>query len=199
MNPSTLTEIFGSADRYKALRAIFSEPGRGFGQRELAKAAGIDPGNVSRLLKRWTEAGLVQRVQKDGLPRYYATKDPSLGPLVTLMQQDSALVQALRDFLGGVEGVQVALLFGSIARGDENADSDIDVLVLGSVSELKLNTLLKPVGRKLGRPVHASVSTIKGFRNQIQAGESFAGEIMHGPKIALIGDFDAAVISETER
>ncbi len=199
MNQATLTEIFGSADRYKALRAIFSEPGRGFGQRELAKAAGIDPGNVSRLLKRWTEAGLVQRVQKDGLPRYYASKDTSLAPLVTLMQQDSALVHALRDFLDGVEGVQVALLFGSIARGDENADSDIDVLALGNVSELKLNTLLKPVGRKLGRPVHASVSTIKGFRNQIQARESFAGEIVRGPKIALIGDFDAAVISETER
>lgn len=199
MNQSTLAELFGSADRYKALRAIFSEPGRGFGQRELAKAADIDPGNVSRLLKRWTEAGLVQRVQKDGLPRYYATTDPSLAPLVMLMQQDSELVHVLRDFLAGVDGVQVAFIFGSIARGDENADSDIDVLVLGSVSELKLNTLLKSVGRKLGRPVHASVSTVKGFRNQIQAGESFADEIVRGPKIALIGDFDAAVISETER
>lgn len=199
MNSSTLAELFGSADRYKALRAIFSEPDRGFGQRELAKAAGIDPGNVSRLLKRWTEAGLVQRVQKDGLPRYYASKDPSLAPLVTLMQQDSELVHVLRDFLGGVEGVQVAILFGSIARGDENADSDIDVLVLGSVSELKLNTLLKPVGRKLGRPVHASVSTVKGFRNQIQSAESFAGEIVRSRKIALVGDFDAAIISETAR
>lgn len=116
-----------------------------------------------------------------------------------LMQQDSELVHVLRDFLAGVDGVQVAFIFGSIARGDENADSDIDVLVLGSVSELKLNTLLKSVGRKLGRPVHASVSTVKGFRNQIQAGESFADEIVRGPKIALIGDFDAAVISETER
>lgn len=199
MNQATLVELFGSADRYKALRALFSEPGRGFGQRELAKAAGIDPGNVSRLLKRWTEAGLVQRVQKDGLPRYYAAKDPVLAPLVMLMQQDSALVRTLHDFLAKVEGVQVALIFGSIARGDENAESDVDVLVLGSVSELKLNTLLKPVGRELGRPVHASVSTIKSFQKQVQAGESFARDIVRGPRIALIGDFDAAVIPETER
>ncbi|UUZ67157.1 nucleotidyltransferase domain-containing protein [Polaromonas sp. P2-4] len=199
MNHTTLAELFGSADRFRALRTIFSEPGRGFGQRELAKAADIDPGNVSRLLKRWVEAGIVQRVQKDGLPRYYATRDPSLAPLVMLMQQDRALVHALRNFLADVDGVQVAVIFGSIARGDENADSDIDVLVLGSVSELKLNTLLKPVGRELGRPVHASVSTAKAFRNQVQAGESFAREIVRGPKIALKGDFDAAVISETER
>ncbi len=199
MNHLTSAELFGGADRFKALRAIFSEPGRGFGQRELAKAAGIDPGNVSRLLKRWAAAGLVQRVHKDGLPRYYAAKDPALAPLVTLMQQDSALVSTLRDFLAELDGVDVAIIFGSIARGEENADSDIDLLVLGSVSELRLNTLLKPVGRTLGRPIHASVSTAAAFQKQLKAGESFAGEIVRGPKIALKGSFDAAVISKTKR
>jgi len=197
MNQATLAELFGSADRFRALRTIFSEPGRGFGQRELARAAGVDPGNVSRLLKRWLEVGLVQRIQKDGLPRYYATKDPAFAPLVALMQQDSELIRTLRDFLASLEGVQVAVIFGSFARGEEAAESDIDVLVLGKLSELKVNTLLKPVGRKLGRPVHASVSTIKDFRNQIQAGESFAREIVQGPRIALIGDLDATVVQGT--
>lgn len=145
------------------------------------------------------KAGLVQRVQRDGLPRYYATKDPSLAPLVMLMQQDSELTHTLRDFLAAVAGVQVAVMFGSVARGDENAGSDIDILVLGTVSELKLNTLLKPVGRKLGRPVRASVSTVKTFQDQIHAGESFALEVVRAPRIALVGDFDAAVISTTKR
>ncbi|HSI56927.1 MAG TPA: nucleotidyltransferase domain-containing protein [Ideonella sp.] len=199
MNQAALTELFGGADRFKALRAIFSEPGRGFGQRELARAAGIDPGNVSRLLKRWVEVGLVQRLQSDGLPRYYASRDPGLSPLVALMQQDSELVRTLRDFLAGVPGVQVAILFGSWARGEESAGSDIDLLVLGKLSELKLNTLLKPVGRQIGRPVHASVSSIEDFKNQILAGESFASEVARGPRIALIGDFDAAVLQATQR
>lgn len=199
MNQATLAELFGSADRFRALRTIFSEPGRGFGQRELARAAGVDPGNVSRLLKRWLEVGLVQRIQKDGLPRYYATKDPAFAPLIALMQQDSELIRTLRDFLASLEGVQVAVVFGSFARGEEAAESDIDVLVLGKLSELKVNTLLKPVGRKLGRPVHASVSTIEDFRNQIQAGESFAREVVQGPRIALIGDLDATVVQGTER
>lgn len=195
MNPDTLAELFGGTERFKALRTIFAEPGRGFGQRELARLAGIDAGNVSRLLKRWMEAGLVRRVQKDGLPRYYATQDPALAPLVTLMQQDSELVRSLREALAGVTGLQAAVLFGSMARGEEGAGSDVDVLVLGHVSELKLNTLLRPVGRKLGRPVHASVSTLEDFQNQVRAGESFARDIVQGPRIALIGDFDAAVLS----
>ena len=98
MNESTLIAVFGGVERFRALRALYAEPQRGFGQRELAAEAGIDPGSVARLLKRWTAAGVVTRRQQEGLPRYYASTDPALTPLVTLMQQDSALVHTLREF-----------------------------------------------------------------------------------------------------
>lgn len=194
MNESTLIEVFGSLGRLRALRALFAEPGRGFGQRELAAEAGIDPGGVARLLKRWTAAGLVTRRQQDGLPRYYASTDPALAPLVTLMQQDSALMRTLRDALSALPGVEVALVFGSVAQGAAGAASDLDLLVLGRASELKLNAALKPVGRQLGRAVHATVSTVDSFKNQLRAGESFALGVMQGPRIPLIGDIDAALL-----
>ena len=199
MNLPALAELFGSADRFRVLRVLFSEPGRGFGQRELARSADVDPGHVSRLLKRWVQVGLVQRVQADGLPRYFATTDPAFAPLVALMQQDSELVATLRDFLRGAEGIQVALIFGSFARGEATAESDIDVLALGKLSELKLNTLAKPIGRKLGRPVRVSAMSVGDFREQLRSGEGFAAGIVHGPRIPLIGDLDATVVQATER
>ena len=193
MNESTLIAVFGGVERFRALRALYAEPQRGFGQRELAAEAGIDPGSVARLLKRWTAAGVVTRRQQEGLPRYYASTDPALTPLVTLMQQDSALVHTLREFFTGMTGIQVAVIFGSMARGATGAHSDVDVLVLGTASELKLNASLKPVGRTLGRPINATVSTIEDFKAQLRAGEGFAQSVAQGPKISLIGDFDAAV------
>ena len=197
MNESTLVEVFGSLGRLRALRALFAEPGRGFGQRELAAEAGLDPGGVARLLKRWTSAGLVTRRQQDGLPRYYASTDPALAPLVTLMQQDSALVRTLRAALSGRAGVDVALIFGSVAGGAAGAASDLDLLVLGKASELKLNAALKPVGRQLGRAVHTTACTIDSFKNQLRGGESFALGVVQGPRIALIGDLDAALLQAT--
>lgn len=194
MNEATLVEVFGSLGRLRALRALFAEPGRGFGQRELAAEAGLDPGSVARLLRRWTAAGLVTRRQQHGLPRYYASTDPALAPLVTLMQQDSALVRTLREALAGVRGVEVALVFGSVARGAEGAGSDLDLLALGSVSELKLNAALKPAGRELGREVRATACTMASFRQQLRGRESFALGIVQGPRIALIGDLDAAIL-----
>lgn len=195
MNESQLTEIFGSAGRFKVLRTLFSEPGRGFGQRELAAEAGTDAGSVARWLKRWASAGLVTRRERDGLPRYQASPDPSLLPLVQLMQQDSLLVRTLREALQPLKAIQAAIVFGSVARGTAGPDSDIDVLVLGSLSELKLNVALKPAGRVLGREVHASVSTIASFQEQLRGGESFAQDIARGPRIPLIGEFDAEVLS----
>ena len=194
MNEALLVEVFGGVERLRALRALYAEPGRGFGQRELATEAGIDPGSVARLLKRWTAAGIVTRRQQDGLPRYYASIDPALAPLVTLMQQDSVMVKTLREALQGVKGVEVALVFGSVARGAEGAASDLDILVLGSASELKLNAALRPAGRALGRAVHATACTIESFKNQLRGGESFALGIVQGPRIALIGELDAAIL-----
>ncbi|MBO9687159.1 MAG: nucleotidyltransferase domain-containing protein [Mitsuaria chitosanitabida] len=195
MNESQLTEVFGSIGRFRVLRTLFAEPARGFGQRELASEAGIDAGSIARWLRRWVAAGLVTRREQDGLPRYQASKDPSLAPLVALMQQDSRLVRTLREALLPLKGVQAACVFGSVARGEAGADSDIDVLVLGSLSELKINVALKPAARALGRDVHATASTIASFQEQLRGGESFAQDIVRGPRIPLIGDVDAEVIS----
>lgn len=194
MNESTLVEVFGSVGRLRALRVLFAEPERGFGQRKLAGEAGLDPGGVARLLKRWTASGLVTRRQQDGLPRYYASTDPALAPLATLMQQDSALVRTLREALSGLACVDVAVIFGSVARGAAGATSDLDLLVLGRVSELKLNAAFKPVSRKLGRAVRATACTVESFKNKLRGGESFTLGVMQAPRVSLIGDLDAALL-----
>ena len=199
MNESQMVEVFGSVGRFRALRALFAEPGRGFGQRELAAEAGIDPGGVARLLKRWVAVGLVTRRHPDGLPRNCASADPALKPLVALMLQDSVLVNTLREALAPVPGVVVALVFGSVARGEAVAGSDVDVLVLGQASELKVNAALKPAGRSLGRSVHATAYTIDSFMEQVRGGESFAHDIVQGPRIALVGSFEDVVLSGVGR
>lgn len=40
-------EVFGSVGRFRALRALFADPGSGFGQRELAAQAGYRSGQLS--------------------------------------------------------------------------------------------------------------------------------------------------------
>ena len=67
------------------------------------------------------------------------------------MTATAALVEALRGALAGREGIQLALLFGSLARGEGGPDSDADVAVLGS--DLDLLGLAADLSAAAGRQV----------------------------------------------
>ena len=52
--------------------------------------------------------------------------------------RDALASEAVTRALEGRADVEVALLFGSRARGDHRADSDVDIAVLGNVDRLAL-------------------------------------------------------------
>ncbi len=63
---------------------------------------------------------------------------------------DAAVVDALRRALATRTDVEVALLFGSRARGDHRVDSDVDVAVLGDIDRLALAAeLSRAVGHEV--------------------------------------------------
>jgi hypothetical protein len=109
MNAALLAELFGGTDRFRALSCLFENPGRTYGARELAAEAGIDPGNASRWLRRWADAGLLEKTHVLKMPRYRPVADPSLKPLFDLFQQDSRVVSELRERLQKLDG-QIWLL-----------------------------------------------------------------------------------------
>jgi hypothetical protein len=192
MNDRMFAELFGGTGRYMALRYLFEHGAEEFSARELAAAAHTDPGNTHRWLRRWEEAGLVTRgVVSD--TNYRASADPALAPLTALFRQSSDLLAELRNTLATIDGVAAAVVFGSFARNEEKADSDIDVLILGDVSELKANALLRPLSRKYGRAFNATVFPVEQFRHLIKQGDGFASEVMAQPRMKLLGDLDAEV------
>ena len=64
----------------------------------------------------------------------------------------ASIVERLRDLLAGREDVTLALLFGSHARGEATAASDVDIAVAARPS-VDLLTLAHELGRALERDV----------------------------------------------
>lgn len=193
MNTALLSELLGGAGRYKALRCLYEQPARAFGTRELASLAGIDPANASRWLRRWSEVGLVERRVERGVPVFQASRDPGLAPLAQLLQQDTVASQLLSsevDRLG--EKVEAAAIFGSAARGDTHAASDIDLLLLTDLPQLKAQALFKAAGRELGRPVNVLAYSPSAWREALKKGDAFVLEILNSPLVLLKGDVHAA-------
>ena len=192
MNEKAFAELFGGEGRFKVLRHLFEHPGEAFSAREIAADADLDPGNTHRWLQRWAQAGLVQRSPATK-SSFQASADPALSPLVALFQQSSDLVGDLKKVLADIPGIKAAIVFGSFARHEEKASSDIDVLVLGDVSELKTNALLRPLAREYGREFNASVFEVARFHELLGQEDEFAVEVMRNKRIPLIGDLDALV------
>lgn len=188
MNAALFAELFGGSTRLKALRQLYSEPSKSYALRELAAAAGVDHAHLLRLLRRWLVVGLVERVDDPRHILYRAARDPSLLPLVQLFRIDSELINALRAKVPA--GAEYAGVFGSYARGEESAASDVDVLIVGPVSELKANAALAPVARKFGRPVNATAITRARFQKGLAERDAFVSGLVDSPRIDLKGTLD---------
>lgn len=193
MNAALMGELFGGMARYKALRCLYEQPARAFGTRELAASAGIDPSNASRWLRRWSEVGLVQRRMERGNPVFQASSDPWLSPLSLLLQQDFRVVQVLREHVASLgDEVHAAAIFGSAARGEADEKSDIDLLLVTSLPQLKAQALLKAAGRDLGRPVNVLAYTPASWGAALAAGDAVVKDILGHSLLALKGDLHAA-------
>lgn len=186
MNTTLFAELFGGKGRLRALRILYANAGRAFALRELSTEARVESGNLHRLLQRWLAVGLARKVP---LGRnafgYQASRDPALAFLGTLFKKESELVADIAKELS--PGTVYAGIFGSYARGEEGANSDIDLLVLCGLSEIKVNAALKPVGRKHNRALHATVMSPERFKALVAESNSFAREVLSGPRIDVKG------------
>jgi predicted nucleotidyltransferase len=192
MTNALMAELLGGAARYRALRCLYEHPQRVFGTRELASNAGIDPSNASRWLNRWSELGLVQKRTERGFPVYQASKNPTLAPLAQLLQQDSHVSQVLAQKVKALdEDIESAAIFGSTARGEAREDSDIDLLLLTNLPQLKAQALFKSAGRELGRPVNVLVYTPDEWNGALERGDPLAREIAESPLVVLKGGLNA--------
>lgn len=194
MNEAMMIELFGGASRYKVLRKLYERPTERHHLRALAALTGISSGTLHTTLKRLERAGLVRCITAKPLVFYQAPIDDSrLVPLVDLFRRESDLIADLRTALEPfAKQVTYAGVFGSYARGEDRAESDIDVLVVGPDNSIKVQAALAPVARKHGRAVNAAVFSGRTFAKMARGSDRFFAEVAAGRRIDLLGTWDAA-------
>ena len=82
----------------------------------------------------------------------------------------------------------VAFIYGSGARGELTAGSDVDVLVIGGVAFGDVVEALHETQARLGREVNPSVFTPVEWADRLRRGDHLASALMRGEKLFVIGD-----------
>lgn len=178
--------------RVRVLRELLLHPERELYLRELAVRAGVSLSSAQREVRRLTEAGILARVKPGRQPFYRAnTRSPLYPELHAMLLKTVGLGEALREALAQ-RGIQLALIYGSLAVGQERADSDVDLLVVGTVRPRALSDLLARAERALGREINSMVLTPREFAERVKRKDHFLSSVLAGPKLFVIGDEDEA-------
>ena len=169
------------------------EPERSFFATEVIGRAGAGRGSVQRELERLADSGLVTVTRVGNQKHYQANANAPVFPeLRSLILKTSGIADPIREALRPLaRKIDLAFVYGSVARGEAHAGSDVDLLVVSD--DLLLEQLYARVlaaEKTLGRRISPTLYTSEEFRKRRQS-SSFVQKVLAGPVIPLIGTIDA--------
>ena len=185
-----LVEVLFGAYRRQILGLLLLRADETFYVREIARLTGVPAGSLHRELKLLTDTGLLLRTSSGNQVRYQAARNcPIYDELAGIFRKTAGLADVLREALAPLQDkIGFAFIFGSIAQGKEMASSDIDLLVVGSVSFAAVVQACNACRERLGREVNPVVMTKSAFHNKLKSGDRFVTRVAKEPKIGVVGD-----------
>jgi predicted nucleotidyltransferase len=182
--------LFPASYRRQVLSLLLLNPDRKLHVREIARLTGTAAGTLNKELSRLHEAGLLEREQVGNQLRYWANRSHQIYPeLAGILRKTIGLPIVLLEALGPLaKKIKVAFVFGSMARGTESIGSDVDVLIIGSLTFGAAVDAFFPVQQQLGREINPKVFSVTEWKAKLAKRDAFITQVLGDPKIFLIGD-----------
>jgi predicted nucleotidyltransferase len=187
---TTLADALFTSTQQKVLGLLFGQPHRSFFVTQIMELAMSGRGSVQRELQRLESAGLVS-VQMHGNQKHYQAnrKSPLFEELCSIVQKTVGLEEPLMAAVRSLPGtVELALIYGSVAKRADTSESDIDLLIVAEDITLEdVYAGLSPTERLLDRKVSPTLYTSEEFKRRRARGNSFLKRVLDGPTITLVG------------
>jgi len=185
--------LFGRL-RGQVLALLMDDPSRPLYLREIVRLTGASPGTLQREVGILAKAGLLLRERRGRQVYYRANSSAPVFPeLRGLVRKTMAGTDVVRSALVPLaDRIRAAVVFGSMARGELKAASDIDLMVVGDVELSEVLESLRPAEKELGREINAVVYLPAEYRRRRKDKRHFVDAVFRGPRLAIIGDLDDA-------
>jgi predicted nucleotidyltransferase len=177
-----------SKARQRLLAYYFTNPTARHHLRDLAERLSLDPSNLSKELGRLEREGLF-RSELIGRQKYFQLNGeyPLFVEVRNIVIKTIGAVPLIAQSLGRIDAIDQAYLYGSFARNQQDAVSDIDVLVVGAPREQVLAQAVQKLERQLGREINYTVLTPKEFAARRARKDAFLENVWHNKRVPLVG------------
>jgi len=184
-----LQKLFGSEARVKVLELFTLNAGSEFYLREIAQRTGLAVRSVQRTVKDLSEIGILDREAR-GNSVYFRLNaaNPITLDLKAIFLKTVGLGELIMEALADESQIDAAFVFGSVAKGDEIASSDIDVAIIGKIASRRLTDIVTNLEHQTGREVNITTFSREEWGERISTGDHFATTLLREAKILLVGD-----------
>jgi predicted nucleotidyltransferase/predicted transcriptional regulator with HTH domain len=182
-----------SKARQRLLAYYFTNPVARHHLRDLANRLSIDPSNLSRELRRLEREGLF-RSEVSGRQKYFQLNKeyPLFREVRSIIAKTIGAAPLIAQSVKTIEGIEEAYLYGSFARNQQDAASDIDVLVIGKPRGETLAEAMGKLERQLGRDVNYTVLSRDEFESRRARKDAFLENVWHSRHVSLMAPHEKA-------
>ena len=176
--------------RQGILAATLVQPEKAWYVSELARRLGVPSSSLQRELHDLSEVGILKTHRQGRMVYYQANRDSAVfADLRGLLLKTAGLVDVLAQALKPLAAkLERAFVYGSIAAGNEQGESDIDLMVVGHVSPADLALPLRRAYELLGREINPSVYTPAEFDKKRMEGDPFLKQVLDKPRLVVLGN-----------
>ena len=172
---------------------IYGQPERSYHLSELRRLTGLGSASLQREINRLVVAGLANSTLKGNQRQISANlQSPLFKELSDLTRKVMGAAALITEALRPIEQkIEVAFLYGSVAKQSDRAESDIDIMMIGS--DLTLGEVLEqllPAEEMLCRKVNPTCYTVGEFKKRLSDTDSFVNKVLSQPIIQLFGNMD---------
>jgi len=190
MQATSISDALFTKTQQKVLRLLFGMPDKSFYTNEIMRWASMGRGTVGRELDKLVSAGLLTAT-REGNQNYYQanSKSPIYTELVSIVKKTFGVADEIRDVVKIFDdNIELAFIYGSIAKGTESKSSDIDLMLIGKGLHYgDIIEVLIPLEETLQRTINPTIYDTKDFVTKLDNGNSFVTRVMEQPKIFIKG------------
>ena len=187
-----LADLLFGRTRGAILALLYGHADQSFYTRQIAREVNASVGAVQRELENLSKVGLIVRSSLGSQVFYQANRNaPIFREMQALVNKTIGIFSVLRSALHPLaKRVLVAFVYGSVAREEETAQSDVDLMIVGKATLDEILSRLSTVEKSIGRPINPTVYSVEEFKSKLASGNHFLTAVLKGQKEFLLGDED---------
>jgi predicted nucleotidyltransferase len=186
-----LAQVLSSQVRAEIFRLLFRGDKISIHLRDLQRQSGLSIGTIQKEIAHLKKLDLVTS-ERDGNRLYYTANadHPLYKEICGLVEKTSGIAERLKESLSSVKGIECAFIFGSYAKGEEKAHSDIDLIIIGNIGLRTLSSVFKNLTEQTQREINPHIYSMKSWKEKLKKKDHFIKSVLNEKKVFLIGDED---------